>query len=106
MTPSIARPRRCAPRVGIVDASTLGKIDIQGPDTVKLLNMVYTNAFTKLEIGRCRYGLMCGEDGMVFDDGVTTRLGEHHFLMTHHHRQCRAGAGLARELAADANGRT
>jgi sarcosine oxidase, subunit alpha len=68
--------------VGIVDASTLGKIDIQGPDTVKLLNMVYTNAFTKLEIGRCRYGLMCGEDGMVFDDGVTTRLDEHHFLMS------------------------
>ena len=68
--------------VGIVDASTLGKIDIQGPDTVKLLNMVYTNAFTKLEIGRCRYGLMCGEDSMVFDDGVTTRLDEHHFLMS------------------------
>ena len=68
--------------VGIVDASTLGKIDIQGPDTIKLLNMVYTNAFTKLEIGRCRYGLMCGEDGMVFDDGVTTRLDEHHFLMS------------------------
>jgi sarcosine oxidase, subunit alpha len=68
--------------VGIVDASTLGKIDIQGPDAAKLLNMVYTNAFAKLEIGRSRYGLMCGEDGMVFDDGVTTRLGEHHFLMT------------------------
>jgi sarcosine oxidase subunit alpha len=68
--------------VGIVEASTLGKIDIQGPDTLKLLNMVYTNAFTKLEIGRCRYGLMCGEDGMVFDDGVTTRLDEHHFLMS------------------------
>jgi sarcosine oxidase subunit alpha len=68
--------------VGIVDASTLGKIDIQGPDATKLLNMVYTNAFSKLEIGRCRYGLMCGEDGMVFDDGVTTRLGESHYLMT------------------------
>ena len=68
--------------VGIVDASTLGKIDIQGPDTAKLLNFVYTNAWSKLEIGRSRYGLMCGEDGMVFDDGVTTRLGEHHYLMT------------------------
>lgn len=68
--------------VGIVDASTLGKIDIQGPDSAKLLNMVYTNAFGKLEIGRSRYGLMCGEDGMVFDDGVTTRLGENHYLMT------------------------
>jgi len=68
--------------VGIVDASTLGKIDIQGPDTAKLLNMIYTNAWTKLEVGRCRYGLMCGEDGMVFDDGVTTRLAEGHFLMS------------------------
>jgi Glycine cleavage system T protein (aminomethyltransferase) len=75
--------------VGIVDASTLGKIDIQGPDTVKLLNMVYTNAFTKLEIGRCRYGLMCGEDGMVFDDGVTTRS-RASFPDEHHHGQCRA----------------
>jgi len=71
--------RSCA---GIVDASTLGKIDIQGPDSARLLNMVYTNAFSKLEIGRCRYGLMCGEDGMVFDDGVTTRLGENHYLMS------------------------
>jgi sarcosine oxidase subunit alpha len=68
--------------VGIVDASTLGKIDLQGPDTAKLLNMVYSNAWTKLEVGRCRYGLMCGEDGMVFDDGVTTRLGQNHFLMS------------------------
>ncbi len=68
--------------VGIVDASTLGKIDIKGSDAARLLNMVYTNAWSKLEIGRCRYGLMCGEDGMVFDDGVTTRLGEQHFLMS------------------------
>jgi sarcosine oxidase, subunit alpha len=68
--------------VGIVDASTLGKIDIQGPDAVKILNMVYTNAWSKLDIGRCRYGLMCSEDGMIFDDGVTTRLGENHYLMT------------------------
>ncbi len=68
--------------VGIVDASTLGKIDIQGPDAAKLLNLVYTNAWSKLDIGRSRYGLMCGEDGMVFDDGTTTRLGENHYLMT------------------------
>ncbi len=68
--------------VGIVDASTLGKIDIQGPDAVELLNWVYTNAWGKLAIGHARYGLMLGEDGMVFDDGVTTRLGETHFLMT------------------------
>jgi sarcosine oxidase subunit alpha len=68
--------------VGIVDASTLGKIDIQGVDAVKILNLVYTNAWSKLDIGRCRYGVMCGEDGMVFDDGVTTRLAENHYLMT------------------------
>src|SRR5262249_49852915 len=68
--------------VGIVDASTLGKIDIQGPDAATLLNLVYTNAWSKLEIGRARYGFMLGEDGMVMDDGVTTRLGEHHYLMS------------------------
>ncbi|MGU9956724.1 MAG: sarcosine oxidase subunit alpha family protein [Arenicellales bacterium WSBS_2016_MAG_OTU3] len=68
--------------VGILDASTLGKIDIVGPDAVKLLNRIYTNAWDKLEIGRCRYGLMLSEDGMVMDDGVTTRLGENHFHMT------------------------
>tara|TARA_A100001037_G_scaffold234591_1_gene213384 strand:- start:1394 stop:4420 length:3027 start_codon:yes stop_codon:yes gene_type:complete len=68
--------------IGLLDASTLGKIDIQGPDSVTLLNRVYTNAWNTLAIGRSRYGLMCGEDGMVFDDGVTTRLGDHHYLMT------------------------
>ncbi len=68
--------------VGILDATTLGKIDIQGPDASKLLNMVYTNAWSLLGINRCRYGLMLNEHGMVFDDGVTTRLGENHFHMT------------------------
>ncbi|MCB2000937.1 MAG: sarcosine oxidase subunit alpha, partial [Rhodoferax sp.] len=68
--------------VGIMDGSTLGKIDIQGPDAAKLLNWVYTNPWLKLEIGKCRYGLMLDENGMVFDDGVTARLGENHFLMT------------------------
>ncbi|WP_305857339.1 sarcosine oxidase subunit alpha [Balneatrix alpica] len=68
--------------VGILDASTLGKIDIQGPDAREFLNRVYTNAWMKLEVGKCRYGIMCKEDGMVFDDGVTSCLGENHFLMT------------------------
>jgi sarcosine oxidase subunit alpha len=68
--------------IGIVDASTLGKIDIQGPDAVKLLNWVYTNAWDNLAIGRSRYGLMLDENGMVFDDGVTTRIGENHYHMT------------------------
>ncbi|WP_321501748.1 sarcosine oxidase subunit alpha [Breoghania sp.] len=68
--------------VGILDASTLGKIDIQGPDAAEFLNRVYTNAWSKLGVGRCRYGLMCKEDGMIYDDGVTSRIGENHFLMT------------------------
>ncbi len=68
--------------VGIMDASTLGKIDIQGPDAAEFLNRVYTNAWKKLAVGSGRYGLMLGEDGMVFDDGVTMRLGENHYLMT------------------------
>jgi sarcosine oxidase subunit alpha len=68
--------------VGIIDASTLGKIDVQGPDATVLLNWVYTNAWSKLGIGRARYGLMLDENGMVMDDGVTTRLGDDHFLMT------------------------
>ena len=67
---------------GILDASTLGKIDIQGTDASEFLNRVYTNAWSKLEIGKCRYGLMLNEDGMVYDDGVTTRLNENHYIMT------------------------
>lgn len=66
---------------GTLDASTLGKIDIQGPDAAVLLNWVYSNAWSKLEVGKCRYGLMLDENGMVFDDGVTVRLAENHFLM-------------------------
>ena len=68
--------------VGILDATTLGKIDIKGKDAAEFLNRVYTNAWTKLAIGSCRYGLMCGEDGMVFDDGVTARIGDNQFYMT------------------------
>jgi sarcosine oxidase subunit alpha len=65
-----------------MDASTLGKIDIQGKDAATFLDWVYTNAWGKLAVGRCRYGLMLDENGMVMDDGVTTRLGDRHFLMT------------------------
>jgi sarcosine oxidase subunit alpha len=67
---------------GILDASTLGKIDIQGSDASEFLNRIYTNAWSKLGIGKCRYGLMLNEDGMVYDDGVTTRLGQNHYIMT------------------------
>src|SRR4029079_16850850 len=68
--------------VSIMDASTLGKIDIQGEDAATFLNLVYTNSWSKLAVGRCRYGLMLDENGMAMDDGVTTRLAEHHYLMT------------------------
>jgi sarcosine oxidase subunit alpha len=68
--------------VGLFDASTLGKIDIRGRDVATFLNLVYTNAWSKLEVGRCRYGLMLSEDGMVMDDGVTIRTGPDRYLMT------------------------
>ncbi|NRD71920.1 sarcosine oxidase subunit alpha [Shewanella sp. VB17] len=68
--------------VGILDASTLGKIDIQGKDAREFISRVYTNAWAKLAVGKCRYGLMCGEDGMIFDDGVTSCLADNHFIMT------------------------
>jgi sarcosine oxidase subunit alpha len=68
--------------VGLLDASTLGKIDIQGKDAREFLNRVYTNPWSQLAVGRCRYGVMCKEDGMVFDDGVTSCIDENRFLMT------------------------
>ena len=68
--------------IGILDGSTLGKIDIQGPDAGKFLDLVYTNNFSNLKVGACRYGIMCKEDGMVFDDGITARLAENHYYMT------------------------
>ncbi len=68
--------------IGILDASTLGKIDIKGQDANEFLNRVYTNSWSKLKIGKCRYGIMLGDDGMVIDDGVTSRLAENHYIMT------------------------
>ena len=67
--------------VGILDASTLGKIEIRGKDSARFLEMIYTNNWMKLEVGKGRYGFMLGEDGMVMDDGVTIRLAEDHFFM-------------------------
>ncbi|HKQ94972.1 MAG TPA: sarcosine oxidase subunit alpha family protein [Aestuariivirgaceae bacterium] len=69
-------------RVGICDVSTLGKIDIQGPDAAELLNRLYCNGWSTLEVGKARYGLMLREDGVVFDDGTTSRLSDTHFFMT------------------------
>ena len=68
--------------VGIIDVSPLGKLDLRGPDVTKLLSLLYTNKWMKLPINGVRYGLMCADDGVVLDDGVTGRLGEEHFLMT------------------------
>ena len=68
--------------VGVCDVSTLGKLDIQGPDAAALLDFVYTNMFSTLKVGRVRYGLMLREDGHVLDDGTTARLGDQHFVMT------------------------
>jgi sarcosine oxidase subunit alpha len=68
--------------VGLADVSTLGKIDIQGPDAAEFLNRVYVNGFAKLPIGKAKYGVMLNDDAIVLDDGTTTRLGEHHYFMT------------------------
>ena len=68
--------------VGICDVTTLGKIDIKGPDAAEFLNRVYTNARLKLPVGKARYGVMLREDGIVMDDGTTTRISENHYHMT------------------------
>ncbi len=68
--------------VGIADVSTLGKIDVQGPDAAEFLNRVYVNGFAKLPIGKARYGVMLNDDGIVLDDGTTSRIGPNHYYMT------------------------
>jgi sarcosine oxidase, subunit alpha len=68
--------------VGICDVTSLGKIDIKGSDSAEFLNRIYTNAWMKLPIGKARYGVMLREDGIVFDDGTTTRIDTNHYHMT------------------------
>jgi sarcosine oxidase subunit alpha len=68
--------------VGLFDASTLGKIEVVGPDAATFLERMYANAFQKLEVGRCRYGLMLSEAGFVMDDGVIARLKPDRFHVT------------------------
>jgi len=77
-----AEVRNVRANVGITDVTPLGKLDLRGPDVPELLSLLYTNAWMKLPIGAVRYGLMCAEDGVVLDDGVTGRLGEDHYVMT------------------------
>ncbi|GIH92073.1 2Fe-2S iron-sulfur cluster-binding protein [Planobispora siamensis] len=83
MERAVERERRAA-RTGVaaMDASTLGKIEVRGRDAGEFLDRIYTNVFSSLPVGSCRYGLMCGADGMVLDDGVTTRLAGDRYLMT------------------------
>ena len=69
-------------QAGLVDVSTLGKIDIKGRDAAELLERVYINNWQSLAVGKVRYGVMLREDGFVFDDGTTARLGDQHYLMT------------------------
>ncbi len=74
--------RNVRERVGIIDVTPLGKLDLRGPDVPHLLNAVYVNKWSKLEVGSVRYGVMCSEDGVVMDDGVTGRLSPERFLMS------------------------
>ncbi|ETK31485.1 2Fe-2S iron-sulfur cluster-binding protein [Microbispora sp. ATCC PTA-5024] len=67
---------------GAMDASTLGKIDVQGPGAAEFLDRLYTNMMSTLKVGAIRYGVMCRADGMVFDDGTVMRLAEDRFLAT------------------------
>jgi glycine cleavage system aminomethyltransferase T/NADPH-dependent 2,4-dienoyl-CoA reductase/sulfur reductase-like enzyme len=68
--------------VGLCDVSTLGKIDVQGKDAGRFLDILYCNTFSTLAVGKARYGLMLREDGIVMDDGTTSRFAEDHFVMT------------------------
>ena len=80
---AVARECRAARQsVAMMDASTLGKIDVQGPDATTFLNRMYTHDVDQMSIGRCAYGLLLGEDGMVMDDGVMARLGPEHYYLT------------------------
>ncbi len=82
LDPVIREVNATRQRVGLCDVSTLGKIDVQGPDAAEFLNRLYCNGFAQLEVGKARYGLMLREDGIVMDDGTTSRLAQDHFFMT------------------------
>lgn len=83
MEAAVARECRAARQsLALMDASTLGKIEARGPDVVAFLERIYTHNVARMKIGRCAYGIMLGEDGMVMDDGVMARLGEERFYLT------------------------
>ena len=74
--------RNVRTNVGLIDVTPLGKFDLRGPDVSQLLNLLYVNRWSKLGVGRVRYGVMCANDGVILDDGVTGRLSQDHYLMT------------------------
>ena len=77
--------RECAAvrtNVGFLDGSTLGKIDVQGPDAAAFLDLIYTNLMSSLKVGLIRYGVMCSPDGMIIDDGTAIRLAQDRYLIT------------------------
>jgi sarcosine oxidase subunit alpha len=67
---------------GVLDGSTLGKIEIKGKDALAFMNLIYTNSFSKMKPGTSRYALMLGEDGMVKDDGIICKISDEHFIAT------------------------
>jgi sarcosine oxidase subunit alpha len=78
----VAEVQAVRSNVGLIDASTLGKLDVTGPDAGELLERIYLNRWTDLKVGRVRYGAMCNEDGILLDDGVGARMGPDHFYLT------------------------
>jgi sarcosine oxidase subunit alpha len=74
--------RNVRENVGIIDVTPLGKLDLRGSDVPRLLNHVYINDWSGLPVGTVRYGVMCADDGVVFDDGVTGRLDDSRYIMT------------------------
>ena len=80
--PVLREARAVRRSVGITDVSTLGKIDVQGPDAGRFLDFIYANRVATLAVGRVRYGIMLREDGLLLDDGTTSRLATDHFLVT------------------------
>lgn len=78
----LAEVRAVRERAGLIDVSSLGKIDVRGPGAVQLLERLYTNRFAKMAVGQSRYGVMCTDEGILFDDGVVCRLAEDHFYVT------------------------
>ena len=80
--PVLEEARAVRRSVGVTDVSSLGKLDVQGPDAARFLDFIYANTLSTLAVGRARYGIMLREDGMLFDDGTTSRFGPAHFLVT------------------------